>query len=294
MEPSLTCQPMFSVIMPLYQVEAYVLRSLESVGRQTFSDWELLVVDNGSRDRSLELAREWARNNPRYRCRLLSEPRRGPGAARNAGIKAASGDWIAFLDADDVWYPEKLRVVAGVIAAHGTCDLVCHDELAVPTAGATRVLEHHKRYYPDRPLFAQLFTGNFLSPSAVSVTKTSLLRTGLFDVTLPCYEDHDLWIRLARFATPVFVPQVLGEYTERDGSAIRDIPRALACDLHVGRKHFREFARYATFPHLIYAKRVLRSYASAVKACVTRRQPRDVIRIARSVLSPERELTYSE
>jgi len=289
-----TRQPMFSVIVPMYHVEAHVLRSLESVGRQTFSDWELLIVDNGSRDRSLELAREWAGNNPQYRCRLLSEPQRGAGAARNAGIKAASGDWIAFLDADDVWYPDKLRVVAGVIAAHGACDLVCHDELAVSTTGATRPLEHHKGYRSDRPFFAQLFTDNFLSTSAVSVAKASLLRTSLFDATLQCYEDHDLWIRLARFATPVFVAQVLGEYTERDDSTIRDTPRALACNLQVGRKHFREFVPYARFPRLIYAKRVLRSYASAVKACVTLGQPKDVIRIARLLLSPERELTHLE
>jgi len=224
----------------------------------------------------------------------LSEPRRGAGAARNAGIEAATGDWVAFLDADDVWYPEKLRVVADVIAAQGACDLVCHDELAVSTHGATRALEHHKGYHADRAFFAQLFTDNFLSTSAVSVRKASLLRSGLFDVTLPCYEDHDLWIRLARFATPVFVPQVLGEYTERAGSTIRDTPLALACNLQVGRKHFREFSRYATFPRLTYAKRVLRSYANAVKACVTRGQLRKVIQIARMVLSQKRRNTYPE
>ncbi len=96
--------PSVSVIMPLYNKRLYVGSSIESVKKQTYPNWELIIVDDGSTDGSAELVPQDDR-----RIRLLRQPNRGPGAARNRGFQMASGDYIAFIDADDCYYPFKLE-----------------------------------------------------------------------------------------------------------------------------------------------------------------------------------------
>ncbi len=96
--------PLVSVIMPLYNKRLYVGSSIESVKKQTYPNWELIIVDDGSTDGSAELVPQDDR-----RIRLLRQPNRGPGAARNRGFQMASGDYIAFIDADDCYYPFKLE-----------------------------------------------------------------------------------------------------------------------------------------------------------------------------------------
>lgn len=257
--------PLFSVVVPMLNAEKFVRRSLDSIDTQTFRDWELVVVDNGSADQSLETVRDWAEERRDIRFACLVEPLRGPGAARNTGIRATTGTWISFLDADDRWYPTKLQTVAKVIADDPVYDLICHDELAVAPNGVSRTLEYHKWYHPETPLFPQVYERNFLSPSAVVVKRASLLQAGLFDTSLLCCEDHDLWIRLARFVKPRFIQEVLGEYIEREGSAIRDIRMTFSCDVQVGKRHFDEYSRYVRHPYPAYWLRVLRSFVASGK-----------------------------
>lgn len=273
--------PPFSVVIPMLQAEAFVRRSLDSVAAQTYENWDLVVVDNGSSDRSVALVRDWAAGQPRVRLTLLVEPLRGPGAARNTGILATTGDWIAFLDADDCWYPTKLEAVVETIRKDPQCDLICHDERVVASDGHARLLEYHKWYCRDTPLFPQLYARNFLSPSAVTVKRSSLLRAGLFDTSLLCCEDHDLWIRLAKFVRPGFIPCVLGEYHEREQSAIRDIRKTFSCDVQVGKKHFQEFSSYVRHPYWAYLIRVLRSYAASAKALLARGEPGGLLGLTR-------------
>ena len=99
----------FSVIMPLYNKATYVRKAVESVVRQTFGDWELIVVDDGSTDGSGEVVREI--DDPRIR--LVQQENSGVGAARNNGVAQSSAPWICFLDADDWWEPTFLEEMAG-------------------------------------------------------------------------------------------------------------------------------------------------------------------------------------
>ena len=98
-----------SVIIPAHNREAYLPTAIDSVLAQTFSDWELLVVDDGSEDSTPKIAQEYARQDSRIHY-LRHSPRRGAQAARNAGIRASGGRWIAFLDSDDQWLPDSLEV----------------------------------------------------------------------------------------------------------------------------------------------------------------------------------------
>ena len=97
-----------SVIIPVYNAEAHVRRSLDSVCAQTFRDWECIAVDDGSTDGSGAILDEYAAKDPRFR--VIHQRNGGEGAARNAGMDAATGELVAFLDADDTWHPESLRL----------------------------------------------------------------------------------------------------------------------------------------------------------------------------------------
>ena len=118
--------PLFSVVTPFLDVERYLAESIESVLAQSCESWELILVDDGSRDESGAIARDYARRHP-DRITLLEHPGRanlGISASRNAGAAAARGDWIASLDGDDVWVPDKLAEQEAIIREHPEVGLV--------------------------------------------------------------------------------------------------------------------------------------------------------------------------
>src|SRR5690349_15888802 len=108
-------KPLVSVIIPLYNKAPYLRRALESIASQTFADFEAIVVDDGSTDGSERIAAEFA--DPRFR--VLRQPNRGPGSARNLGIAEARGELLAFLDADDEWLPDFLETTTSLLEKYG-------------------------------------------------------------------------------------------------------------------------------------------------------------------------------
>jgi len=98
-----------SVVMPLYNCERYVAEAIDSVREQTFTNWELIVVDDGCTDKSCEIVQEYAKNDKRIKLLHNPSPNRMPSSPRNIGIQAATGRYIAFLDSDDIWLKDKLR-----------------------------------------------------------------------------------------------------------------------------------------------------------------------------------------
>src|SRR3954454_24972846 len=102
------CNMLISVIMPAFNRERFLSEAIESVFAQTFPDWELIIVDDGSTDETAPIANNFARLHPQ-RIRVLSQPNSGVVAARNAGIWESHGTHIAFLDSDDIWVPTKLE-----------------------------------------------------------------------------------------------------------------------------------------------------------------------------------------
>ena len=107
-----------SIIMPVRNGEAFLAQAIESVRRQTLADWELLIVDDGSTDASAVIAERAAADDPRIR--VLHSEHRGAGAARNQGLQAAAGEFVAFLDADDLYEEDKLAFEVAVLADHPT------------------------------------------------------------------------------------------------------------------------------------------------------------------------------
>ena len=203
--------PQVSVVIPTYNHARFLGRALESVLDQTYSSWEALVVDNHSEDDTDEVVS--AHRDPRIR--LLKIHNHGIiAASRNLGIREARGSWIAFLDSDDRWYPEKLERLMDV-AASDAYDVLTNDELMVDVrSGSRKILRYGP--YEDNFYRALLLTGNRLSTSATIVRSDFLLCHGLaFDESrsYATVEDYDLWLNLAREgARFAFIDEVLGEF----------------------------------------------------------------------------------
>ncbi len=191
-EPQGSILPPVSVIIPTYNRASFLTGALDSVLGQSHTQLELVVVDDGSDDNTEELVRELATATGRE-IRFLRQPNRGPAAARNTGIRAARHDLLAFLDSDDRFAPEKLaRQVAAM--EENPHYLVCHTgERWVRRGQHLNQKKNHKK------------TGGFIFPqclklccvgmSTVMVRRIFFEKIGLFDETLPCCEDYDLWLR---------------------------------------------------------------------------------------------------
>jgi teichuronic acid biosynthesis glycosyltransferase TuaG len=199
--------PFFSVIIPCYNVEESVLPTLRSVEAQGFRDFEVIAVNDGSTDTTGEVLASYAAGFP---FRVVTQENRGLGGARNSGIAAAEGRFLAFLDADDLWAPNKLARVFDCLQETGA-DLVCHDEWFEQDG---RVIAEH-RYGPHARYHDLLFKGNCLSPSAVAVRRQAVLDVGGFteDRRSHGVEDYDLWMRLADAGAKIhFLHETLGTY----------------------------------------------------------------------------------
>lgn len=211
--------PTVSVVMPAYQASATVATAIRSVLRQSWSDFELIVVDDGSTDATAEIVRATMDS----RVRLLTQDNSGPAAARNLGIKAAQAELIAFLDADDQWLPERLAVQLRVA---GQADLIYSDAFEVLPDGRCR--RYHERVAPLPHGNADTLRWLVVNPNPVPlltvlVHAQPLRAVGGFDPKLFGVEDLDLWIRLAaagyRFLR---VSEPLAEYRVSSSSVSGD------------------------------------------------------------------------
>jgi len=186
--------PMFSVIMPCYNHVRYVDQAVSSVRDQSCNCWELLVIDDGSTDGSAEKVQAHADQD--VRIRLIRQSRNaGPAAARNAGLVAARGDWLAFLDSDDVWYPTTLDAYRKAITRRPAASFFYGRRDRLDASGA---IQKGPVQFQDHPTgTAELFGRMFLSTMVVCFARSLLDRTDTFDEGLRSCEDYELFLRLS-------------------------------------------------------------------------------------------------
>lgn len=207
-----------TVVVPAYNAEQFITRTLESVAAQTAQPLEVLVVDDGSVDGTCATVDAFARAHPDCTVRLLREPHRGPGAARNAGVRAARTEWVSFLDSDDLWHRDKLATVIAAVNAHPAANLFCHNEIVRLLDGRERVTNYAANFSYDQPVTRQLYRENFFSTSAVVCRRALVVRWKGFDENLSSAQDYELWLRMSPDLCPVFIPQALGTYVLRQGN----------------------------------------------------------------------------
>ncbi len=198
-------RPAATVVIPTFNRAPIVGRAIRSVLGQTCQDWELIVVDDGSADGTEQAVRGISDNRIKY---IRHDRKHGGGAARNTGIRCARGEYVAFLDSDDEWLPEKLQKELEVFRnSDPAVGLVYTGKVMLDDTG--RVLEIRM---PTKSgwVYEALLEANFIgSCSRVTVRKQALERVAGFDETLVSHQDWDLWLRVARVSRIAPVPHCL-------------------------------------------------------------------------------------
>lgn len=209
-----TVKPAVSVVIPTYNRAHSIERSIQSVLRQTFADFELIIVDDGSTDGTQDLVR--AIKDPRVR--LVSMPQNGgPGAARNLGIREAVADWVAFQDSDDEWLPEKLeRQMARALEPGSNWVAVYCGMVTIGSVIDQAATRNQIRFRPgpditlvEGDIRPSLFRTSFVSAQMLMARRSALETIGGFDSSFRVLEDWDLALRLAAIGRFAFVDQPL-------------------------------------------------------------------------------------
>jgi len=225
--------PCVSVIVPAYNAAKTIVETLESIQRQTFSNLEIIVVDDGSTDdtrKRVDTVRD-------VRLKTLTYSNGGPSTARNRGVAHARGEFISFIDADDLWTPDKLESQLDALWRNVTAGVAYSWTVIIDQAG--QLLFAKEPLYFEGNVYAELLRGYFIaSGSNILIRKTCFESAGLFDSELRVGEDWDFCLRVARQWPFVVIPRYqvlyrihpvsLTEVERADSSAVTVIDKALA------------------------------------------------------------------
>ena len=245
-----------AIVIPSYNVEPFIGATLKSVFAQTVPADEVIVVDNGSTDKTVEVVHQ-------FPIRFFVEiKKRGAAVSRNRGIREAQCEWIAFLDGDDQFFPDKIKNLKEAIEASPDAVMFAHDEIEGPVGGPFVEKKLHEYYNPLLPALPQLFERCFLSTSTIAVRRDILIEVGGFNEEFILSQDYELWMRVIQKGALRFIPKTLALYLLRANSNSENIPL---------RHHFvmRIIDRYRPqVSKRLYRKRVFYLFAETIFALI--------------------------
>ena len=205
-------KPFFSVVIPTYNHEVFLEKAVKSVLNQTFTDYEIIIIDNYSDDNTENLIKSLNNKNIKF----IKNRNHGILAkSRNIGIEQSKSEWIAFLDSDDIWWQDRLKVLFDFIKKHNNYDVICTNELWI---NETNNRKRVSKYGPYKNNFYKFLIkyGNCISTSASVVKKKYLVDNKIFfseEKDFAPYEDYDFWMRIAKDNGKFkFIKEVLGEH----------------------------------------------------------------------------------
>lgn len=229
---------LFSIVTTTYNAESFILTALNSVSNQTETDYEYIIVDNGSTDTSFKIITNFIERHPEMNVKFVKlDKNKGISGGRNAGIEKTSGNYICFLDADDFWYPHKLAKMKTLLA-NNNYNVFCHWEDHLKDG--LKTLGRYREINNESPYEDLLFNGNCLSTSAMVIQSSLIKNIGGFDETLVSgEEDYDCWLRLAKAGAKFFMYQEpLGSWLIRNDSiSAKHIKHTMAV-INMLDKHF--------------------------------------------------------
>lgn len=226
--------PAVSVVVPCFNHARFLPRAVQCILAQTFADWEAIVVDDGSTDDTPQVGAQFTDSRVRY----IRQENRGLSGARNAGIRAAEGRYLAFLDADDEWEPRFLETCHSILSALGGVAAVVTLSSFIDERG--QVLPQSGGQIVEPASFGnRLLEGGFFPVHAVLVRADVVRSVGMFDESLTSVEDWDLWLRIVRHGAKVAgTPHVLARYRVSTNSMSTNAARMHANRMAVLAKHF--------------------------------------------------------
>ena len=190
-------EALVSIVMPAYNCEKYVVEAINSILAQTYRNWELLVLDDGSKDNTLRIIEEFSQKDSRIKA-LPNGKNMGVSATRNRGIELASGEWIAFLDSDDMWKPEKLEKQFEIVEKEAAEFLF---------TGSSYINEEGEPYkgifeVPEKITYKKLRNQNVISCSSVLVKKKYFEHIKMEKDEM--HEDYAVWLRILKLGVTAF------------------------------------------------------------------------------------------
>ena len=293
-------KPLVSVIIPSYNSAKYLLEAVDSVLNQTYKDYEIIIVDDGSTDNTKQILDEYLQErgfeishrvteSPSHQVtksqghkdtraqektgdevkwcrsdvcvRYIYQENKGPAAARNRGIKDARGEYIAFLDSDDIWLPEKLEKQIEFFSNNEEIGLVFGGRIDFSEEDSEGKLRF-KKFFIDNDMFLNIWWDNPITTSTVVVKSRCFRQVGLFDESkeVATSEDREMWLRITQYYKAEFVPQLLVKYRIRkDGYNRSNINRSYASSKVVIDRYW-PFVQKKGFGKNYYKKRLYRFY----------------------------------
>lgn len=205
--------PLVSVLIPAFNAAEFIVETIESVLNQTYRPIEVIVVDDGSQDNTVELVKATFSDD----VRLLCQKNSGPSVARNRGIRESSGKYIAFLDADDIWLPEKIASQVAVMEEKPDIGMLCGDMVDFNEKGRDAI-SHFKKNGLDKEYFGgtlyitdafkKVYNKNFISTPTVMLRCSILDKTELFPLEFRFSEDYLFWLDLVRIVNIAYQDEV--------------------------------------------------------------------------------------
>jgi glycosyltransferase involved in cell wall biosynthesis len=232
-----------SVVIPCFNASKYIAETIESVFSQNRSDIEIIAVDDKSTDGTRQILEQFAQESD-VAIQVLSGAGKGPAAARNLGIAAAQGAYIAFLDADDFWLPDKIDKQILRIEEAGQDGLVYTDRFWIDGKGEKLVGSTLQEEFPEGYVFTKMIGGNYLVTSSVLVPKEALEKVGCFSEAenFTNCQDYHLWLRLAEIIPFFAVKEPLIKYRVHETNRHKNVqPR------YVGLVSCLEYAKKSPF-----------------------------------------------
>ncbi|HXM42397.1 MAG TPA: glycosyltransferase family A protein [Bryobacteraceae bacterium] len=229
--------PRASVVVPAYNAAAYLPYAIDSVLAQTYADWEIVIVDDGSIDHTRAMVDSY-RLKLQDRLQYVYQSNQGVSAARNSGIRAARGEFIALLDADDVWLPQRLERGVAALDADPAVGLVHAKVARIDTRGLVTGQLKVEPKYLSGSIARHIYTRRaHLICTTVMFRKSCLAAAGWFDEAMQTTEDRDLWFRIALRYKIAYIGEVLAYYRISPTSTTANLERLLQWQLHFVAKH---------------------------------------------------------
>lgn len=221
-----------TVIIPAYNAESFIIDALESVSSQTLMPSEVIVVNDGSTDQTADVIAKWIASHPvKFAFNVIQQANQGLPVARNVGIANATAEWIALLDADDIWEACHLQVlndaimqIPTAIAAYGagrllvgkdSCQELYDNYWGNPAIQLGEQI-NDSLYSLNRKILPRLFAGNFIKPSSLLFSRSITNKVGLFNETLKTSEDREFLVRLICEGKIVYSYQAITQYRWHD------------------------------------------------------------------------------
>ena len=233
--------PSISVVVTSYNSNETIGDAVASVLAQTHLPEEIIVVDDGSTDQSLEVLAKFA-----GRITVVHQDNQGPSAARNTGIAAASGEWVAFLDGDDSWHPEKLALQLVAMNNFSDAAVIASDWTRAPSGTYA-----HDEPHIERVFASEIAVLNRYQTSTVLARRSALDAAGGFDSALDSAEDWDMWLRISKLKPGILIKLPLVFYRDNPQGVSKDLRRlALAAEVIIDREASEEYFSHSFIANL--------------------------------------------